>query len=84
MGVVRTFPGNLIRPMFEKICECIVDGGLLVVGQHEGEKVPGAVFQRRGGRLALVRDIMGSYQFKDLLLTLELPPPVKACDAQGS
>ena len=76
MGVARFLPPDRIEPMFRAVSEHIVEGGLLIVGGpsiiRSRTSVPTSIFQRRGGRFVLIRDVVDGYPHKKLLLGLDL------------
>jgi hypothetical protein len=76
MGVVKYLPVDRIEPMFRAITEHIVDGGLLIVASHGDtlatEPGPAAIFQRRGGRFVMIREMVSGYPYADVILGLDL------------
>ena len=72
MGVVGTFPSDLLQSVFRKIGESLVDGGIFVAGLRNECNVSTTIFQRRAGRFHAIRDIADGYVCKETVLNLDL------------
>ena len=76
MGVVRYLQPDKVEQMFRAVSQHIVEDGLLIVASHsetmDHTQRPASIFQRRGTRFVLIREIVNGYPYKNLLLDLDL------------
>lgn len=77
MCVLNTLPDSQVRKALQAICGSLVNSGLLVVGNNPGKaaSAPTTIFERRGNRLTVVRDLVGGTEKRELILNTELNKP---------
>jgi hypothetical protein len=74
MGMVRKAPIERVQRVFTAVAPRLASGGLLIAGFNREPRdllhVPTTIFQRQGRRFVAIRDFVGGYEYKQVILDI--------------